>query len=155
MRKYNPGIIPVMLSVLFLFSVSCSSLTCYEETEALLKASFNNYTTLAADAPDSLTLHGLNMDSLLYSKAAAIQPAKFPLNPATDTCAFIIRINGVTDTIIFRYSSYPHYVSKECGYTFNHELDSTPVHTKNNIDSISLIKSKITTANEENIRIFY
>ena len=46
--------------------------------------------------------------------------------PAT----FVIKINGVTDTIEFQYSSYPHLISKECGYTFYHHLDTVTNFTK-------------------------
>jgi hypothetical protein len=155
MRTDNPGILTIIISGLFLLNLSCSPQSCMDETEALVKSSFFEYTSLEATAPDSLTLHGLEMDSLIYLKSAAVQTGKFPLNPSSDNCEFIIKINGITDTISFRYSSYPHLVSKECGYTFYHNLNTAPSHTINIIDSISLINSKITTTNEENIQIFY
>lgn len=155
MRTDNTGILTIIISGLFLLTLSCSPQSCIDETEALLKSSFFEYTTLEAAAPDSLTLHGLEMDSLIYLKSLAVQPGKFPLNPSSDNCVFILKINGITDTIVFRYSSYPHLVSKECGYTFYHNLDTAPLHTMNIIDSISVINSKITTTNEENIQIFY
>ena len=106
-------------------------------------------------APDSVTLYGVNMDTLeIYDKTANLKSAEFPLNAEEQDCKFVIRINGINDTMEFIYSSYPHLLSKECGYTFFYTLD-TDTHTTNAIDSISIIKNTITTFNEENIRIFY
>jgi predicted nucleic-acid-binding Zn-ribbon protein len=155
MRTDNTGILTIILSGFFLLSLSCSPQSCIDETEALLKSSFYDYTTLEVSAPDSLTLHGMEADSLIYIKSASVKTGKFPLNPSSDNCVFIIKINGITDTIAFRYNSYPHLVSKECGYTFYHNLDTIPSHTMNIIDSISVTNNNITTANEENIQIFY
>jgi hypothetical protein len=134
--------------------ISCAPEACFEETNSFLKASFYSYSTKKQLAPDSLTIIGLGRTSKIYNKAEKVQPALLPLNPSAGTCAFIIRINNVTDTIEFVYSSYPHLVSKECGYTFFHTLDSH-AFTQNNIDTIFIINRNITTANEENIRLFY
>ena len=155
MRKYISESLLIILPGFILFMISCTAGSCFEETESYLKASF--YTgegTPKITAPDTLTLYGLNNDSIIYNKSAKIQPALIPLNSSTDSCTFIIKINGVTDTIKIQYSSYPHLISKECGYTFYHNLDSL-TFTRNGIDSISKIKNNITTLNEENIRIFY
>ena len=131
---------------------SCAPEACFEETNAYLKASF--YIEDKQVAPDSLTIIGLGQATKIYNKAGKVQPALFPLNASAGSCGFVIRINGVNDTINFQYSSYPHLISKECGYTFYHILDSHDC-TQNNIDTILIINRTITTVNEENIRIFY
>ena len=106
-------------------------------------------------APDSLTLYGLDMDTVkIYDKTAKLLTALIPLNAAVNNCIFIIRINGITDTLDLQYTGYPQLLSKECGYTYFFNLDTT-AYTTNAIDSISVIKLNITTHNEENIRIFY
>lgn len=156
MKKFIPLNLIIILSGLIQFLPSCSSESCFEETESFLKASFYNNVTGNLQAPDSLTVYGLNMESnKLYNKAVKVQPALFPLNSATTNCVFIIKINGITDTLEFRYNSYPHLVSKECGYTFYHKLDTDRVFTKHAIDNIYISKRNITTINEENIRISY
>jgi hypothetical protein len=155
MSKIIQGALIIILSGYILLSVSCNPGPCYDDTDTFLVATFYNYATLKPTAPKTITLYGLDMDSMIYNITASLQPAKIQLNVEADTSSFIIKINNITDTIIFRYSSYPHFVSKECGYTFYHDLDTVPYFTNNIIDSISLTKSKITTRNEENIRIFY
>jgi hypothetical protein len=155
MRKFFPGNLIVILAGFILFLHSCSLGSCFEETESLVKATFYDMETGKTLAPDSLTVYGLDMDtSKIYNKTANLLKAKFPLNAADISCIFIIMINGITDTMEFSYSSYPHLLSKECGYTFFYTID-TESHTTNEIDSISITKNTITTYEEENIRIFY
>jgi hypothetical protein len=141
--------------VLIISISSCSPDACFEETNSFLKASLYLDQTKKLKAPDSLTLYGMNTSGgKIYDRASKIQPALFPLNPSSDTSTFVIRINGVADTIMFVYRSYPHLISKECGYTFFHDLD-TLFYSKNIIDYIYRGSNRITTKNEENIRIFY
>jgi len=155
MRKVIPGNLFGILSGLILFMLSCTPESCFEETKSFLKASLYDNITKKMQAPDSLTAYGLNMETnKLYNKAKKLQIALLPLNALTDNCAFIIKINGITDTLELWYSSYPHLVSKECGYTFYHNLD-TLTYTTNAIDSIYIRKNIITTINEENVQIFY
>jgi len=153
MRKFIPGSLLIILPGTVLFLLSCKAGSCFEETESYLKASF--YINTKLTSPDSLTLYGLNNDSLIYYKTASVQPALIPLNASTESSIFAIQINGVTDTIEFRYSSYPHLISKECGYTFYHQLDTLPKFTKHIIKDIYTGNETITNLNVENIRIFY
>jgi hypothetical protein len=155
MRKSISGNLIIILSGLILLFLSCTPESCLEETESYVKTSFYDNVTKQLRSPDSLTIYGLGMvNNKLYNKTSKVQPALLPLNSATENCVFIIKINGITDTIEFNYNSYPHLVSKECGYTFYHNID-TPVYTSNIIKYIYLNKRNITTINEENIRIFY
>jgi hypothetical protein len=105
--------------------------------------------------PDSVTVYGIGKEyDTIYKKAVNVQPAQFPFNPAEITCGFLVRINGVSDTLVVWYESYPHLISRECGITFYHTLDSV-FSTKNLVDTVIISNSKISTVNEENIRIFY
>lgn len=154
MRKFISGSLLLILPAIIMFMLSCTAGSCFEETESYLKASFYNKTNLSA--PDSLTLYGLNTDSLIYNNTAGVQPALIPLNASKDSCTFIIIINGVADTIEFRYTSYPHLISKECGYTYYHLLDTAlnkPGYHA--IKKIYVSNKTITNLNVENIRIFY
>ena len=155
MKKFIPGKLIAILAGFVLFLHSCSPGSCFEETESRVKATFYSMETGNPLVPDSVTLYGINMDTLkIYDKTANLKSAEFPLFAAEQGCKFVIRINGINDTMEFSYSSYPHLLSKECGYTFFYTLD-TDLHTTNEIDSISITKNAITTYDEENIRIFY
>ena len=155
MRKYISGSLLIILSGFIMFLFSCVPGSCFEETESYVKASLFNDETGKLTSPDSLSLYGLNHDSIIYDKAASIQPALIPLNASTDNCTLVIRINGITDTVEFQYSSYPHLISKECGYTFYHHLDSIPFFSKNGIKKIEIVNRTITNLNVENLKIYF
>jgi hypothetical protein len=156
MRKFIPGYLIITLTALILILISCSAGSCFEKTESFIKVSFYNYKTQKIKAPDSLTIYVPDMaNGIIYNKATGVQPALLPLNPATVTCTFVVRINGKNDTIEFRYSSYPHLISKECGFTYYHSLDTDRFFTKHAIINMYIGNRNITTVNEENIRIFY
>jgi len=135
--------------------ISCTPGSCFDETTSFMKASFYKTGTGRLSPPDSITMYGINKEAdTLYKKALKVQPALFPFDAANNTCGFIMRINGITDTLIVWYTSYPHLISKECGLTYFHTLDSI-FATRNLIDTVIIFNSKISTVNEENIRIFY
>lgn len=145
----------IAVLLILLYFAACTPESCLEETESFLEASFYSYATGGILAPDSLTLYGTGRDtSMIYSSLAAVKIASIPLNPAETTSSFVIMINGVEDTLVFSHFSYPHLISRECGYTFYHNLDSMSF-TKNAIDSVWIRNNIITTFDEENIRIFY
>jgi hypothetical protein len=155
MRRSLPGYVVIIISGLFLVLNSCLEVACIEETEAYVKTGFYSYSTKIQTIPDSLTLYGINMPSdKIYDKAKVTLPALIPLRDSTDYSTFIIKINGVSDTIKFFYWSYPHLVTKECGYTMYHTVD-TIFYTRHSIDSISKKNENITTLNVENISIYY
>lgn len=154
MKKDLSLIIFILLSVLTVL-ISCTPESCLEKTESFLEASFYSDSTKTALAPDSLTIYGAGRDtSKIYSSTAAIRVASLPLNAQTGSSVFIIKINGITDTLSFQYFSYPHLISRECGYTYYHNIEP-PAFTKHIIDSIWTKNNVITTKDEENIRIFY
>jgi hypothetical protein len=154
MRKFITGSLLILVPGIIMFLYSCTTGSCFEETECYVKAGFYKNTTRTP--PDSLTLSGLNNDSLIYNHQASIQPGLIPLNSSVDSCTFIIVINGESDTIEFRYTNYPHLISKECGYTFYHHLDTIiPLEHFHSIKRIEYINQTITNLNAENIRIYY
>lgn len=148
----------VVISALWAMLISsCTPGACFEETGAFIKASFYENEGKMAMPPDSVTLWGSGMEEKkIYNRSTRVQPALLPLDASSGEVTFVIRINGVDDTVSFRYSSYPHFISKECGYTFFHNLDEDYYSaTSNIIDTIVFRKSSVTTENEENIRIYY
>lgn len=157
MRKFIPGSLFIIFSGIILYLISCTPGSCFEETECYVKASFyTREVTEKQTAPDSLTLYGLNNDSIIYDNQKNVQPALIPLNSSTDSSTFVIIINKLADTLKFIYSSYPHLISKECGYTFYHHLDTiVPLNHFHAIKDIYYANKTVTNLNVENIRIFY
>ena len=153
MKKPGHFFSALLIAVYSAVISSCTPGACFEETNAYLKATFYSDISKEKKTPESLTLFGLNKTDTIYDKKSGVQPALFPLDASSGSCTFIIMINNVTDTLNIFYSSYPHLISKECGYTFYHRLDTA--YTTGNAFYIYKSSNNITTANEENIRIFY
>jgi hypothetical protein len=153
MRKKS---ILISLSVILLFS-SCTPDHCFEGTESFFKIGFYDYASLTPFPPDSVTIYGNGMDTAkIYNGYVKLQTALLPLNPVTENVEFMIIINGIADTMRVYYTSYDHFVSRECGFTFHHNLTSDSVSiTNNGIDSIFIKSGNITLSNEENLQIFY
>jgi len=155
MRKLYSAVVCIITAGFSAGIFSCTPQACFEETTSYVKATLYDDATSRPKAADSLTVFGISRDtSLIYDKARNVQPALLPLDASTNSCTFVVRINGINDTVTFNYSSYPHLVSKECGYTFYFNID-TPVYTTNNISYIYTGRKNVTTENVENLRIFY
>ena len=121
-----------------------------------MRVSFYDYEKETKVLPESVTLYGADNDVAIYgdkNKEISL-PALFPLKNSDNETEFIITINGTTDTIRFVHSNSLHLISKECGYTMFHTID-TVYFTTNEIDSISLINKDITLRKTENVAIFY
>jgi hypothetical protein len=155
MKKDSHLCIPLLLLAYLTVITSCTPESCLEKTESFLEASFYSDSTKNAMAPDSLTIFGAGRDtSKIYSSKAAVRVASLPLDAQTGSSVFVIKINGITDTLSFFYYSYPHLISRECGYTYYHNIEP-PAFTRHIIDSISIKNNVITPKDEENIRIYY
>ncbi len=154
-NKFSGLLWLILLAFITRLFNSCISTTCLEETTAYLNAGFYRSGTGITYTPDSITVYGFGMNSnKLYTKATKLSSIKLPLDASSGTCGFIMKINNITDTLIFTYSSFPYLISKECGYTFFFNLDSC-IWRGSIIDTINIRNKKITTFNDENIRIFY
>jgi len=146
--------LPVIMLLVTMVQLSCTPESCLEETVTTVNAVFYRTGTGKVEAPDSVTLYGLGMELVkIYNATRGVKVAKMPLDASEDACAFFIKVNGIPDTIYFSYRSYPHLVSKECGFTVYHSLDT--VYNKAGGIDVLLTNGSITTSNEENIRIFY
>ncbi|HEX2976549.1 MAG TPA: DUF6452 family protein [Bacteroidales bacterium] len=154
MCRLLKGSILLVITGILILSASCTPGSCYDETEAYVKASLFSFTTKKISPPDSITIYGLNMSTKLYNAQKNVSIAKLPLNPQNGKSIFVIKINNIADTLEFNYTSSVHLISKECGYAYFHYIE-TPIFTHNAIDSISVSANNVTTGNEENIRIFY
>jgi len=155
MRKYTPSILIIILSVAILIFDSCVSESCFDETIPFIRASFYKTGSNQAAVPDSITVYGIGNESAkIYNKAKNVSVMELPLDASSEACGFVIKINTVTDTLRFSYSNYSHLISKECGITFFHLLETYKV-SGSAVDTIIFKNNNITTSHEENIRIFY
>ena len=144
----------LFLSATFIL-FSCTPQSCQEETEVLIGSSFYMSGTGRSTAPDSVTVYGAGKDgSFICRNATGKQVIFLPPDASSGYCSFVIGINGIYDTLTFSYSTYPHLLSKECGYTYFYTISGCSF-TENAIDTVIIRNNRVTNRNEENIRIFY
>ncbi len=76
----NKLVLQPLLIIILVHLFSCSPGSCLDETESMVKATFYSKETLKAVAPDSVTLYGVNMDTLLiYDKIREFTKCRIPL----------------------------------------------------------------------------
>jgi len=145
----------IILLVITKFFASCAPESCLEETTSFVNATFYKSSTNKLTAPDSVTVFGIGKETnRLYSQSLNLTTIKLPLDASSEICGFVMKINDLTDTIKFIYSSYPHLISKECGFTFFYSLDTVLV-SGNAVNAIKILNKNITTFNAENIQMYY
>lgn len=138
-----------------LLLTGCTPESCYEETGSALRAGFYETGSGNNIATDLVSAYGVGLESLfLYKDEKSLKEIVLPLDPTSGECRFVVSINGVSDTITFKYSSFPHLISKECGYSVFHTLESYS-SSNNIIDTIIIRNPNVTIPYEENIRIFF
>jgi len=112
---------------------------------------------------NSFYLWGLNhpSDSMLLDSVRASK-LYMPTDLNRDSTEFVIReetlvqgtVKGINDTLLFIYKKNLEYISGDCGFTYNLELD-TVIHTNNLIDSVQIVYSSVVySENIENVKIF-
>jgi hypothetical protein len=109
-------------------------------TYQLISDSISIYDTLSVIQPDT-TLTQAQKDSL------------FAL-PATLTSNIQIVKAKLTDTLQFYYTRQLTLVSTACGFMYNYDLHKIDF-TRNNIDTVLITNSYISTLNEENVKILF
>jgi predicted nucleic-acid-binding Zn-ribbon protein len=154
-KKIYWTVVQLILLITLIQLFSCSTGSCFDETESQVKATFYRNDTGSPQGPDSVTIYGISMDTMkIYDNIAGLKSAEFPLYGDDTRREFVLMINGINDTLTFEYISYIHLLSKECGYTYFYTLD-TVLFSGTVIKSVTMEKKTITTFNEENLRIYY
>jgi hypothetical protein len=141
--------------ILTVATLSCAPESCYEDTTSAVIAGFYETGTGVNISPDSVTVFGAgSVNDTLVSSQKNVKSVNIYLDPASPSCSYVFIIDGIQDTITFNYSSFAHLISKECGYSMFHTLE-TCTSTKNLIDTVIIRNRNITIPYEENIRIFF
>ncbi|MGD0582772.1 MAG: DUF6452 family protein [Bacteroidales bacterium] len=152
--KYRSTIFFILIFLVIFIISRCAPQPCSQVTDAMIKASFYKTGSDSIRTADSVTIYAIGDDTnKVYDKATSLSTISIPLDSGTDSCSYFFKFNLLADTVTFYYTNYPTLISKECGYTYYHSLDSIK-HKKTVLDYI-IVNRKITTVNGENIRIFY
>jgi hypothetical protein len=157
-KKYHKLIWLIPVSVL-LFSCAPESCMTETQTQSYVKGVFYLDGTDTPKSPDTLTIYGIGREeTLLYNKSVRQASVQLPLDAGKESCSFIFIINSVVDTVTLEYITYPHLISKECGYTYFHklqEMNEITSFTKNRLKGITIKNPGVVIPTSENLRIFW
>jgi hypothetical protein len=139
-----------------MLTVSClNDETCEDSTTVNVRIGFYRVqdNNAVRHNIDSLTIFGLGRDSIIYNNTKRVGTVELPMDPSSDSCAFVFVFPEINDTVWIYYQRKPTLTSIECGFVNYYELEEIK-HSGLLIQETEIIQSSITSNFEEHIRIY-
>lgn len=154
----------IVATLVMLCMMSCGDDGCFENRTSMPKAGFyaSNIPNQAI-AVDSISLYGIGQksDSLLINVGRNVSTLNLPFRNDADTTQYVIRYDiqalalmNVCDTLTFVYTRYPHFISPQCGVTFNYKIEHFH-YTHYMLDSAALVVDEVTNRDQETLHLYY
>ncbi len=103
---------------------------------------------------DSLRVYTLERPGQpVHEHLVSVSVLELPLNPAADSCSFVIDFYHLADTIRIVYTRETHLISVECGFTMFFDIKETS-HSTNHIVQLHQPVSYVTNTLDEHIKVF-
>lgn len=102
----------------------------------------------------SLSVRGMNRDSLLYNNQSNVRAMILPLNRFNQVSIFICTMNGITDTLSIYHTNNDFLISYACGVVIAHQID-TILTTNHFIEKVNIIEPHVNTATTQHLQIFH
>lgn len=115
----------------------------------------NNLETLVSEpyTPDSLTVYGVDNDSLLYNNSK-VHKIELPLRKSHNVSRFVFVTDGVYDTLTVVHNNTNNYLSMECGcIVFADIREVIPTNFK--IDSAIIRKPEVINVSEVHVDVYF
>lgn len=128
---------------------------CRKESIVNMEITFYNDSTLKKASVDSITIYGVDNDSILYNNQKSVSSVALPLQKTKNETQYVFTNGKYTDTLTIQHTNSDNFISIECGCFVYHNI--TDVHSKKTwIDSIAVINPDVTTTNyeDEHLQIF-
>ena len=143
--------------------IGCDS-GCFENRTSIPKAAFYAYNMPDnAITVDSITVYGIGQQSgaMLIDCGKKVSQFSIPFRNDADTTQYVIRYDmkalaryNICDTLTISYTRYPHFISADCGVTFNYTIKDLS-YTTHMLDSAALMVDEVTNVDEETMRLYY
>lgn len=103
-----------------------------------------------------VTLYAIGREDDSLYKAVSTSGMQFPFDRTADSSRYHFQTDDgrPADTLTFRYRRQPHFVSAGCGFATYFTID-TAFSTNHVVTSVVVDNSQVTTANEQNITIYF
>ena len=158
-RRYISLLVVAVMTLV----VGCDN-GCFENRTSIPKAAL--YASNMPDktiSVDSISVYGVGQKSgaMIVNCGKRVTSFSLPFRNDADTTEFVIRYDmkalaqsGVCDTLTFIYTRYPHFISADCGVTFNYQIDDFR-YTTYMLDSAAVMVDEVTNIDEETLRLYY
>lgn len=145
----------VLFTCIFMLVFSCAEDdTCRTNKQVSTLLNFYSAETAKKVQIDSISVHAIGLDSILYDNKKRVNSIKLPLNSQAEQTVFVVQFNEIHDTLDFRYTNKEYFVSYACGMVISHELD-TVYFTKHAIEDLKIKYYQIDPNEAEHIQIFF
>lgn len=128
---------------------------CRKESIINMEITFYNDSTLQKASVDSITIYGVDNDSILYNNQKSVSSVALPLQKTKNETQYVFTNGTYTDTLTIEHTNTDNFISIECGCFVYHNI--TNVYSQKTwIDSIAIINPDVTTTNyeDEHLQIF-
>jgi hypothetical protein len=101
-----------------------------------------------------VTLMALGKDSIVKNEKRS--SVFLSLSPLSDSSRFYLKLDSTKtpDTLTFRYTRKPNFVSAGCGFATFFTLD-TVISTYHTIDSIHINNKEVNSSNDTHLSLFF
>ncbi len=153
MRRSTFYIIHFTLAIAFTMASCTPDTECRQEEKVRCVVTFADANTQEALAFDSLTVQGIEADSILLNNAKSVSRLSLPLRVDTTATSFLLTSGDYYQEIITIYHTpRPYFVSMACGCFVFHTIDT--VQTSNVLLKQAEIRNTaVQNVEEENIRL--
>ncbi|MDR1585137.1 MAG: hypothetical protein LBS07_03040 [Prevotellaceae bacterium] len=160
MKKNYVAIIVFFVIAFAFFSCEAVDENCRKERFVVASVDFKKAVidalgkqSLSSFAIDSVTVSGLDSDSLIADNKKKLSSVDLYLNKFAEETKFSIAFNDTIDTLIVWHRNTEEYLSFQCGCIVTHLIDSVGI-TGHFIDSISIKNNEVNTLNAKNIELY-
>ena len=157
----NKALVVLALATLSIVACDDETKVCNSKTDTYASVSFKyldtaGKTDVVRDTVlPSLTVYAIERDSI-YAQAANYYVINLPLNGKSDTSQFYLKPGATfaADTLTFVYKRVPHFISAGCGFVNYFNID-TIFTTRNEVDSVVINSTQVTTDNATTLTLFF
>ena len=155
--KISQYLITLLLLITSIWS--CTDDHCNADTESLLNATLTVTDETLNDISfvENLSIYSPEWtDSIHYAVSGDDNVLGFVLSPFSDTTKIVFTSTNapLNDTLYIYYQRTYTFLSQECGFVPNFEID-TILHSYNYIDSVEITNKEISVEKNGKIQIYF
>ena len=101
-----------------------------------------------------VTLYAIGRDTVVGNQPRS--SVFMSLSPLADTTQFYLKLDStkIADTLTFRYTRKPNFVSAGCGFATFFTID-TVITTYHTIDSLSINSKEVNSTNDTQVSLYF